>query len=184
MIDADVKITIAMPTYNPMNTIDKCISGIKKPSCPEEVMFLITYDNESTDGFQDDMIITKTIPRINATKRENIGLVRSALARDCRTEFIFYLDSDIILNESIHTLINYIKDDIGMVGYCIEANTHHLQMGNAMMRTEIARKINWSADLSKCNCLNAKEQLEALGLKTLQLPSTKVVHQRRKHAVA
>lgn len=167
-------ITVAIPTYNSMATVTKSLNSVLG-------RIAISVDNGSSDDSGRIHFCRAVVNRFPGnSKRKNIAIVRAVLAALCETEFILYLDSDVILNESIDILKANLKDDIGMVGYCMDNNTHHLQMGNALMRTEIARKINWSLYPDMCNCLNVKVQLEALGLKTLQLPSDKVIHLRGK----
>lgn len=172
-------ITIAIPTYNSMKTLTECLCSLDMEHK------LILVDNESFDGTEKFGYRVASVVRYPGfLKKHNIARVRSVLAALCETKYIFYLDSDIILNESIAALLPHLSDEVGMVGYCIEGNTHHLQMGNALLHTSIARAIDWNKFPDQCNCLNAKSCLKDMGLATKQLPSNKVKHLRKNgHAI-
>lgn len=164
-------ITIAIPTYN---------SGDNDFKEKFRAYPVLIIDNGSTDG--SEKLAHEVIAQIvGYPKRRNIARVRKALAHACYTEHIFYLDSDIEMGEAIEPLLEHLKDDVGMVGYCINDNTRHLQMGNALLRADVARKVNWDIFPDQCNCLNAKYCLSNMGLITKQIPSDKVIHLRRQH---
>lgn len=166
-------ITIAIPILNAIETLHQCLAAV-------EGYPTLIIDNGSTDGTE--KLAQASVPWFANPKRVNIAAVRKALAKACKTEFILYVDSDIVLNESIPALLEHLIDpkrEIGMVGYRIGNDKAHLQMGNALLRTKVARKINWCAFPELCNCLNARHCLEDMGLTTIQLPSTNVIHLKR-----
>lgn len=186
--ELDRQITICIPTYNSERTIRACVEEVSKYG---RYQFLI-YDNGSTDNtreiIQDLMkthdIMTRTIPHQEfqdkmLSKTRNIILMRTELAKDVKTPYLFFLDSDVILSEPVEPLIDDLKSDIGMAGYSYERSSH-LQMGATMLKTSLARKIDWGLKEHQCECLNARDCLYNMGYRTMEITGAGVKHDKAK----
>jgi glycosyltransferase involved in cell wall biosynthesis len=159
-------ITICIPVYNSQKFLRQVVSAVDRfGSFP----FLI-YDNESTDQTRDIIsdlmkthnIKTKIVTRIEGGRVKNIGNIRNKLAQDVETEFTFFLDSDIIITASPITLIPLLTDKIGEARFRY-MTSNHPTIGATLMRTAVSKTINFNL-ASGCECMNAKEQTEKMGL--------------------
>jgi glycosyltransferase involved in cell wall biosynthesis len=158
-------ITICIPTYNSERTLRQVVEAVAKRG---NYQFLI-YDNGSTDGTKEIIadlqkkyrIKTKIVPHKNVANRHlNINRMYTEFVKDVETDYMFSLDSDVVINEKIEELIPYLNERVGAVGYSYQP-ANHLQMGAVMMRTETARKINWEVS-SMCPCMNMANELKKL----------------------
>jgi glycosyltransferase involved in cell wall biosynthesis len=178
------QVTICIPTYNAQRTLKACVEHAAQYG---HYQFLI-YDNGSLDQTRDvitelaksNAIRTKVVPHKRVFDRDdksfNAGRVRAALANDVKTQYLFFLDSDVMLSAPIDPLINELTGEVGMVGYRYSESSH-LQTGATLLKTALARRIDWNKE-SLCNCLNAKHQLDELGLRTLIIEGIKLKHDK------
>ena len=141
-----MNLTVAIPTYQSDLTACLAAIGTKHP--------ILRLDNEfvGRDGMK--------------SRSWNIGQVRNELCRRVTTEYIFFLDSDVICHEDPAKLIPLLTGNVGMVGYIYSRGADHVQNGAALLRTEVATRIGWNRE-NFCTCRNAAIQLREMGLTTL-----------------
>jgi glycosyltransferase involved in cell wall biosynthesis len=158
-------ITVCCPTYNSAKTIRQAVASVGEYP-------ILIYDNESTDGT--DSIIknlgqTKTVRRNNSRSRNfNTKQVTKELLKDVITEYVFFLDSDVVLREKIAMLVPYLSGGIGMVGLGYGSNSNHTQMGATLFKTEIAKKIDFT-DSDNCACGDSIISLKKMKLDHLTI---------------
>jgi hypothetical protein len=69
----------------------------------------------------------------------------------------------------IRPLIKLLESDerLAMAGLRYEPRAYHLQLGAAIIKTEIAKQLDWSVG-NQCACKNIRDQLVAKGYKIEQ----------------
>ena len=151
----ELKITICIPNYNSIKTIQKVLDSVK--GYPT-----LIYDNGSTDG--SEKFASKVIPRLNVRdKYWNISRVRKELVKDCQTEYMMCLDSDTPCPVPIEELYAEFEEGVGAVG-CKIGNANHQTLQCLLIKTEYAKKLNWNLVFNKCECRNVTDQLKKLKL--------------------
>ena len=108
-------LTIAIPTYNRINDLQKCISCILKNIDSNEVELLVS-DNCSTDGTKKYMeSIIQDNDFINYYRNdENLGADQNFLncINKASSKYIWLIgDDDFVLNQSINNIIDILKNN-------------------------------------------------------------------------
>lgn len=178
-------ITFAIPTFNNGKTLMKCIDGILNQNikCCIKIM-----DNDSKDGSLEmiqtaiknkwfgevDIKISEAPDRV---RKLNILLMRYKLAQSVDTEFIMFIDADVILYpNTVSEMLKEFKENTGMMGVCYVPYTDHVRIGATIMRSEVAKKINWRMDKENCECKNCANQLKEMGLETIGFKGATAQH--------
>ena len=174
-------ITIAIPTYNSAHSIWGVIEKLPIQGLKE--INLIIADNGSADGTYEGLEAAKKngwfkrfnsieiiqCGHINGDKMVNIGYMRKKISDVLDSEYVFWLDSDVILPPfGISIILDELKKDkkLGMIGIAYEPNADHVQMGATAMRVKDAKKTHWIYTAQKCDCRYCIEQLTEQGLST------------------
>ncbi len=177
-------ITITIPTHNSAMTIMKCLEAVARQNIKLKIHIM---DNQSTDGTYEMVqamiknkwfgeIEIKLTQSVDMKRTKNIPLMRYKLSQETDTEFIMFLDDDVVIPpHSIEKMIEDFKTDTGMLGMCYEPYVDHVQMGATIMRTDIAKKINWKID-EDCECKNCAKDLIDMGLKVEKFTKTNARH--------
>ena len=168
-------ISVIIPTYNSAKTIEACLEALIHVNYPLKSIEVIIVDSSSTDGtlnfiqefrrtsgFKFKRFVTLVIKERGSSKARNIGVKNS------EGDFIFFLDSDVIVPKNIFNLLlehlrkqyvamaamPYITDYLNIYekalyyrcprpyGYVSFAD-----MGAALIRSEIAHKIKFNERL-------------------------------------
>jgi len=172
------KVTVCIPTINSALTLNAVLESI----AVQQILHLnvLIYDNGSVDGTPE--MIRKQIENkwwkfieiklLETTERSggrvlNIPFMRHRLALEAETEYIFFLDADVMIPPlALETVFNEFENRkyIGMLGIRYEPMHDHVTMGATFMKTEVARKIKWTLTTDACECLNCIKDLQGLGL--------------------
>jgi glycosyltransferase involved in cell wall biosynthesis len=173
-----MELTITIPTMNSTKTLSLVLNSLVIQRINIDFKVLI-FDNGSTDGtvemvnaiiknnyYKMDIRLIETTER-SGGRTFNIPFMRYKICQEVDTEYLFFLDSDVILppNAVLDLLESFKKrNDLGMLSIRYEPNADHVQMGATLWKTEIAKKIKWIID-ENCECKNAIKSLLELGLK-------------------
>jgi glycosyltransferase involved in cell wall biosynthesis len=163
------EITLCMGAYNSSDVLPKVLDGMLK----QGIKTFICADNESTDESVE--LIKKWLPEAELFSFkhtpdfvENCRELRRQMAKRCKTKFLFYLDSDVVLPDGIiEQMANY-WDTAEKPG-CVSAKYGavgaggHIQFGATLVETAIAQQMKLD-DKTLCDCLNFKKEMEAMGL--------------------
>ena len=100
--DAKMKIDYVIPTYNSASLLDECLTAIEKYGNPNNIIII---DNFSTDK-------TIEIAKNHGCKIiqtiTTLGECRLIGTENAKTEWIAFVDSDVILNENWAGIFTYI----------------------------------------------------------------------------
>lgn len=183
-------ITIAIPTWNSAGSIKQVVSRLHIQGVPLQVKI---YDNMSEDGTPE---LVKKLIEINAFRFPvevlikqkmteglpgNLPYLRYLLCQDTETEYIFHLDSDVILPpNTIFDCLEFMNEnpDMGCVAVMYEPLAGHIQIGASLMKTETAKKLEWRYVPGKCECWFIKEQIEKMNLKIQYHPRLTAYHMK------
>ena len=124
-MDSELKISVIIPAYNPGKKIIHCLNALGKnleyfcKSCKVIYEVLIINDAGDEINFNFDHGI-KNIRSVRIRKNRGVGYVRQLGTRISKYNYIFYLDSDVVLeNEnSIKILFEEFKNhnEVGSIG--------------------------------------------------------------------
>jgi glycosyltransferase involved in cell wall biosynthesis len=93
-----VNITIAIPCFNSMKYLDKCISSALSQDYGDYVVW--AYDNESTDGTYEYLLeLEKKHDNLKVFQLPNIypngyGEAQEHIAENCKTDYVTFVGSD------------------------------------------------------------------------------------------
>src|SRR4030042_4640238 len=182
------KLTICIPTLNNAKTISLTLEQLNIQGYNLKIK---VFDNGSADGTKE---LVQAISRNNfypflkidfveiqgmaQGRVQNIPYQRYKISQEVQTELLMFLDSDVILTPTaIKNLVEEFekRPDLGMLGVRYEPLADHVQMGAVLMKTEIAKSINWKID-EKCECANAISDLAQRGLKAEYHPWLQARH--------
>lgn len=185
----DYSVTVCIPTYNATKTLAFCLDALKNQSLE---MRVVIGDNGSVDGTWEMIqaaiankhyptnIEAKKFVHLDGDMCRNVPFMRYHLSRLVETKYTFFLDSDVIIPpNSIKMMIEDMENspEIGMMGLRYEpTNNGHVLMGATILRTELAKKINWKWDEKGCDCNHAAEQIESMGFKAAWYNLTQARH--------
>ncbi len=166
-------ITFAIPTYNSTFTIMSVLQRLFHQDIKSKILII---DNGSKDGtlemleaaiqnkwFGDAAIEIQTAPQLMGGRGKNISYMRHKLAQAVETEYLFFLDSDVLLpTHCMLKLKEHMDEDLTRAGVAIryEPLIDHVQFGAILMKTEVAKQIKWNNADGKCECLWAVESLK------------------------
>ena len=167
-----MNITFAIPTFNNACTIMPVLQRLFHQDVKPKILII---DNGSKDGtlemlqaaidnkwFGPADIELQTAPQLMGGRGKNIPYVRHKLCQAVDTEYIFILDSDVLLpTHCILGLKEYMDEDSNRAGVAVRYDplVEHVQFGAILMTTEIAKQIKWNNGEGKCECLWAIESL-------------------------
>ena len=175
-------LTILMPTYNGSDTIQLTLRRILIQGVNARV---IVMDNGSTDGTLEMLKEAKKnkhygeldielykCSRIPGEPKHNKCNIREKLIKLASTQYVFWLDDDILL--SPFTLQNILVDirlnpQCGLMGVQYQPWNQHIGMGCTIMPLDVAKKIKWELGKDQqgnempCECGNIMEQVKKMG---------------------
>lgn len=170
-----MNVTFAIPTYNNAPTIMSVLQRLFHQDVKPNVLII---DNGSKDGtvemleaainnkwFGSADIQIQSAPQLMGGRDKNIPYVRHKLSQAVDTEYLFFLDSDVLLpTHCMLGLKKYMDEDSNRAGVAIryEPLADHVQFGAVLMKTEIAKRIKWNIGDGKCECLWAIESLKKM----------------------
>lgn len=183
------EVTVGIPVFNGSATIRGVLDRLTLQEFPNLKVFV--YDNGSTDGTQG--LMSELVARGFYGKKEqyktslditffpglhddklipyqNALVTRQKIAKLVNTEFIFFLDSDVIIQPyAMKQLLKQLKDNpsLGYVAirYQSDAHENHLMLGATMWRTEVFKRISFWDGKVGCDCQHCRKEVEAMGLK-------------------
>jgi len=172
-------VTVGIATWNSSLSLTAVLEALSLQEIP--ALETIVYDNGSVDGtpqMVEEQIKNRywswlqlrafKTSHVAGDREINIPFMRSLIVKECNTPLIFFLDHDVLipphsLQELVHDFLEQEKNSVGMLGMCYEPLHGHVTMGATLMRTEVAKKIQWQMD-SLCDCQNTIKQLAGMGL--------------------
>jgi len=173
----NMKLTICIPTYNAGHTIRQVLDRVSQQDIELQVLI---YDNCSNDGtpemieamikrqrYKFGIKLIKSEIRMMGAKTVNIPYVRFKLCEEVETDYLFFLDSDVLIEPNCLKILfdEFINDkEVGLLGMRYEPKADHVQMGATLMKSSTAKKIKWRWD-KDCDCKNCIKSLEAMELK-------------------
>lgn len=176
--------TVAIATKNSSGTMSMVLNYLCNSA--EGDLKVLIADNESGDGTFEMLgaqaknniwknhnklsqldISLRQAGRVAGDRTTNIPYMRRFLSSHVMTDYIFWLDSDVILcaPKCLSIMFEEFKKrkELGIYGIRYEPRADHVKIGASFMETKLARKLNWKID-DKCECRNAHIELGPLGL--------------------
>ena len=106
------KISIIIPNYNNKETLQECLDSKKNLKTPPFEVIIV--DDKSIDGSQ--KIVKKPYKLITLEKNSGPARARNIGAKEARGDFLFFVDSDVLLEENIILEIKKIlKNEIKVI---------------------------------------------------------------------
>lgn len=173
------RITICIPVRDSLSTIKIILNSLNYQNVYPKIIIL---DNGSKDGtfealcamkhnhyFKDLNIELQYIGESPTARRiSNLEFVRRKFCEIVDTEFLFFLDSDVLLPpDVINDLIEEMDNDkeLGMLGIKYDVNTNHVKVGATLFRTEDIKNQEWDRDEKECQCIKVAKELLVRGKK-------------------
>lgn len=168
-------VTVAIPTFNSTCTIMPVLQRLFHQGIKPVILIM---DHGSKDGtvemlhaaiknkwFGTADIQIEAAPQLMGGRGKNIPYIRHKLAQAVQTEYLFFLDSDVLLpGHCLLALKEYMDQDVNRAGVAVryEPLADHVQFGAILMKTEVANQIKWNNTDDKCECRWAVESLKAM----------------------
>jgi glycosyltransferase involved in cell wall biosynthesis len=175
------KITIVIGTYNSAEYLEETLLAAEKQNAYK----IIACDNESTDDSR-SILMAHKIPvvllRHLPERRDNIKSMRYLLTRMVETEYVFYLDSDVILPDfALEKALEFLKnqnDSVAGVGIQYTP-ANHVQQGALLVKTDLVRDFHYTLNHPElCSCDDLKNFLAEKNLSLLYVPDLASVHNK------
>lgn len=168
-------VTFAIPTFNSACTIMPVLQRLFHQDIKPAILII---DNGSKDGTLEMLeaavnnkwfgaadIQVQTAPQLIGGRQKCIPYVRHKLAQAVETEYLFFLDSDVLLpTHCMLGLKEYMDQDRCRAGVAVRYDplADHVQFGAILMKTATAQKIKWNIQDNQCECLCAVESLKQM----------------------
>jgi cellulose synthase/poly-beta-1,6-N-acetylglucosamine synthase-like glycosyltransferase len=193
------QITVCIPTHNAAATLKVALEKLQLQRIPN--LKVLIYDNGSRDGtagMLGEVTATNFYQMKPALDKYGIDITflvgthndkmspyqngldtRHKLARLVTTEYIFFLDPDVLLtpNSIPQALEDFKKEtDCGFMTIRYEPDAGHVMLGATIFKTEVFRKIkDWDGQ-NGCDCNHCAREVEKMGLKAKQHPTLMAYH--------
>jgi glycosyltransferase involved in cell wall biosynthesis len=171
-------VTFAIPTYNSASTLmmvlQRCLMQDVTPK-------ILVMDNGSKDGTVEMLqaaidngcfgklnIRIQSVQRLLGGRDKNIPYVRFKICQAVDSEYLFFVDSDVLLPAHCTLGLKQMMDeDPNIVGAGIRVDplADHIQMAAVLFKSEIIKQIRWNCVDGKCECRCALESLQQLNPK-------------------
>ncbi len=168
-------VTFAIPTYNSaatlMTVLQRCLMQDVTPK-------ILIMDNGSKDGTVEMLraaidngwfgkvdIHVESVQRLLGGRDKNIPYVRYKLCQAVESEYLFFIDSDVLLPAHCTLGLKQMMDeDSNTVEAAIRVDplADHVQMAAVLFKSEIVKKIRWNSVDGKCECRCALESLQQM----------------------
>lgn len=173
-MDNNKRITICIPTMNSLPTIKLILNSLNFQEIYPRILII---DNGSKDGTYEAvevMIKNKYFGDLDlelhslkgiSGRGKNIEAIRKKFVDMVETEYLFFLDSDVLLPPNIiNNLIGEMDEDknLGMLGVKYDYKAVHVKMGATIFRTENLKDIKWRMG-DRCECYNCAKDLLMTG---------------------
>jgi len=177
-VSNETKISVVIPAYNPGNKIISCLNSLgknlnhlsKKNILKYEVLIINDAGDEININFNHGI---KNLKNLRIRKNRGVGYARQLGARISKYNYIFYLDSDIVLenNNTLETLLNEFKKlkDSGSIGPVQSYKNLNDEFTSDFVAAktcygfeEVVDHIEFSGMRSEC-CIIEKEFLNFIG---------------------
>jgi glycosyltransferase involved in cell wall biosynthesis len=133
------KISIIIPSYNAINTLRTCLENIIEM---DEVEILVV-DDASSDGTY-EYLLDKGIKTIKLSKNMGVAKARNVGAKHSLGNYLFFLDSDIIVNHQvIKNMAKYLDQHKNV--HAIGAFASKNNLNNSFSSDFIHLRALWSA---------------------------------------
>lgn len=175
-------LKIALLCYNDCETITKCIKALLKQGIIPTIEITDTGSTDGTAEMLETQIknnyyypakITLKREKIELPKHEKKAFYRQKVLNETTEKYIMFLNAGVILPKyCIRPMIEELEKDsnLAMVGLRYDLTAYHLQLGAAILKTEIAKQLDWSYDYAmQCGCRNIRDQLIQRGFKIKQI---------------
>lgn len=103
---------------------------------------------------------------------------RAKACAEARTDWVFFLDADVLLDPgTLRRLLAIAKDGDGIGAWCVRYNhvTDHPQWGATLMRTQLAREVGFNGN-NVCGCVNLRKDLAQRGLQMVEVEGLSAMH--------
>ena len=179
MQSQEISFSIVVPTYNSKKTIENCINKIKNSidffyNKNKNIKYeLIVIDDGSIDKTLSCIPNFDFIKKNSLKKNRGVGYIRNLGARLSRYTYIYYVDSDILINDDTlwvlhHTLL--LDNKFGTVGAIQKVVNHNNKDWGSdfvCLKTcygfeKVEKKIEFTAIHSEC-CIISKNFLKTVG---------------------
>ena len=177
-----VEVTVAVSTYNSIRYLPHVLEALLKQNLRFRLVFC---DNDSRDGTREWLKsrqaleywqlrgkglmcgwrVIDSVPHTEDIKK-NVTSSRAKLAESTRTEYLFFLDHDVVLPPGgLRDLVEEFKryPELGALGIPYDFRTHHVMSGALLLRADVARGVDYTADFS-CVCRCIAQTLAERGL--------------------
>jgi glycosyltransferase involved in cell wall biosynthesis len=164
------KLTVAIPTRNSMLTLPRVVQALYYQNVP----FKLLFADNSTDGTgaylrapevkqywrdRDPTTVRSWCvlpdPEVAGDKQARIAQKRAYLAASVDTDYVFSLDSDIILPPgALRGLVEEFEQEEGLGGLAVPfgLSAGHVHDGALLMRTDVANQIDSDVLEDECCC--------------------------------
>lgn len=177
----EIDLTVCIPTYNGIRWLPVVLDGLANYHYTGLTNInILVLDNGSKDGtleYLETVIKNKWYhklsiflfkePQRQGGVEGNIPFVRKRLAELVQTEYMMYLNQDILIEP--FAIIDLFKKFIskkkcGAMAIKYDPVIDHIESGATIMRAEHGKQIEWGYVGKKCDCWFLKEGIEKLGL--------------------
>ncbi len=145
----EFKVSVVIPTYNRVKYLSRAINSVLKQSLP--VNEIIVVDNGSTD--QTSIFIKQKFPSIKVIneKKRGVSFARNAGIKNCKNEWIAFLDSDDEWMESkIEKQFSLIKKSKYKLQFI---HTNEIWIKNGLLKNQKKKHLKMGGDIFE-NCLD------------------------------
>lgn len=131
------------------------------------------------DKYALDIVFFRGSHRSDLSPYQNGLMTRQEIAKVVDTEFIFFLDPDILLSpNSIPQLLEDFQKEsnCGFMGIRYEPDTQHVMLGATVWRTAVFKEIGEWDGKGGCDCNFCQREVEKKGLSVKQHPHLMAYH--------
>ena len=187
----DEKLTVCIPTHNNLPTIRIALTGLSHQLLRPRILVL---DNGSKDGTVEalgaqlknkwfgnmQLELTKS-NAVSGGRTKNIPLVRHLFCQTVITDFLMFLDSDVLIPPNILSpMLELVlaRPKLGMLGLRYDPIASHVKLGATIVRTAIVKDHRWKIDPQVCECVRVARFFESGGFTVEHFPDQTARHLR------
>lgn len=184
-------LTICIPMWDSAMTISATLTMLNGYQEVENLKVIIA-DNGSKDGSAElvqTVIKNNWFPRLQIRfiqagkpsndRWESIYYMRQLLVKSVDTDYMMFVDGDIILSpNTLKPTLRYLKDHpkIGGLNVRFAPGKDHVPTASTMYKTDVIKKCEWKPGKFICDCLDILTQLNLLGYSSEYMPEIQCRH--------